>query len=187
MRHRDASYLGNIIMLIKSIYATILLLSIALMNTPEAFAKEIPFEVAIVKNSTGSNEIMAGKFNAGINKLIHKNKTGIKYNIDTGLCVAYLKINDLDKAELSCTAAIKTLESAKSRHSLSAFHKSISYNNRAISRYLNNDISGAIDDLKRAISIDNNRIVKKNINLILEQNSSPENYSTLKKTTEISE
>jgi len=171
-------------MILKSIYVTTILSTITLIGASEAFAKEVPFEVAIVKNSTGSGEIMSGNFQSGINKLIKDKKAGIKYDIDTGLCVAYLKMNDLDKAELSCTAAINTI---KSTNRFSDFHKSISYNNRAISRYLNNNVSGAIDDLNKAISLDNNRIVKKNINLLLEQKTDTENYSSLETEETISE
>ncbi len=171
----------------KSTYTKALLASIALMTTTATFAKEIPLQVAIVKNSIGSNDILSGKFTSGISKLIDKNNPRISYDVNTGLCVAYLKTNKLDKAETSCTAAIKSIESSKVMNSLSDFHKSISYNNRAISRYLNNNITGAIEDMKTASLLDNNDIVKKNTDLLMAKISSSEDIDFIEKDTSASE
>ena len=82
------------------------------------------------------------------------------------LCVAYLKAENAKLSESSCTAAINSVEEMKLNNGKSLYLKSLSYSNRGIARYKNSDIYGALADLNKAVSIDDNVIAVSNLMII---------------------
>jgi hypothetical protein len=145
-----------------------------LMVTNPVFAttNDTGFKVAIIKNASGSKEIIIGDYNTSIKKI--NNKTNIKYKFENnmGLCVAHLKLGHFVKSELACTAAVNEAKTMSARDKKNRYLKSISYSNRAISRYLSDNLTGAMQDLTSAILIENNTIVQTNLTLIKEKHSS---------------
>jgi len=166
-------------MKIKSIVCKTLLTSAILGNSLNVLAHDLTFKVAVIKNVKGSKDILSGKFDKGINSLMQNNAAEQPYELDMGLCVAYLKTNDFKNSERTCTAAINSIEKMKGSSKEIAYHKSISYSNRGISRYLDNNVSGAINDLAKAMLIDANHITKNNLKLITLRTSSDEMNSTI--------
>ncbi|GAA0816079.1 tetratricopeptide repeat protein [Colwellia sp. D2M02] len=148
----------------KPIYLTTLFL--ALSHSVVAFASTPPLKVAVIEGATATNDLVKGSSKASIYKIKSSSK-GITTNDDKiNLCVAYLQAGKLKKSESACTAAINSIEAMSLESEKALYLTSLSYSNRAISRYKNNDISGAIEDLNTAVSIDPNTIAMSNLNVI---------------------
>jgi len=147
--------------LLKTILATMVL-----SNPVLAFESKVKLRVAVVKNATGTHEIVKGEFDSGIKKLNRLRKYEDSFGSNMGLCVAYLQTKEAEQSESACTAAINSAKKINLRSSKSDYLKSLSYNNRGISRYINNDVSGALSDLNAAVLIDDNTITTSNLELL---------------------
>ncbi|NMP32280.1 hypothetical protein HII17_11935 [Thalassotalea sp. M1531] len=121
-------------------------------------------KIAIIKNAVGTDEIISGDYSAGLSKIVATKKPELSnYDKAMGVCVASLKLNELDKADSACTKAIDEISAIKGRGRHGEFLKSMAYSNRAIVRYLAKDNTGALEDFTSALVVDNNSIVKDNI------------------------
>ena len=92
-----------------------------------------------------------------------------KYNDfekNTALCVAYLKTSNTVESEAACSSAIESAKTLESSNKRTSYLKSISYSNRAVARYLKDDVVGAMSDLAVANSIDSNKISKINLEVM---------------------
>ena len=158
--------------LLKTLLATLIL-----SNPVLAYEGEAKLKVAIIKNATGTNDIVRGNFNTGIKKLNKQNKYEYSFGSNMGLCVAYLQSDDAKQSESACTAAIESTEKFDFKSTKADYLKSLSYNNRAISRYINNDISGALSDLNAAVLIDKNTITTNNLKIIKQHSFKQENVN----------
>ena len=143
-----------------------LILTLTLSIPALALANNIALKVAVVADSTGSRGIIEGNYHASIKKITRYHRDGSSYNNNMNLCVAYLKAGNTIKSESSCTAAIESVEVIKSQSKKNRYLQSLSYNNRAISRYKSSDISGALADLKTAVFIDANKITLSNLRAV---------------------
>jgi len=144
------------------------LLSSAIVAMPTTLlASEANLKVAVIKNTADSQQVMKGEYKDVITSLAATQNKAFEEN--TALCVAYLKSNDVNNSELACSAAIKSAEELKDSHAKVEYLQSISYSNRAVARYLSNDIQGAMHDLVRAKRIDSNAIVKTNTAILSEK------------------
>jgi hypothetical protein len=151
---------------IKHFTLTTLLTTLALTGSASAIEKKPAFQVAIIKDFPGSHEISSGEFAKSIKYLTKTNVRHSSFEINMGLCVAYIKMNNTDKSEAACTKAINDAKLSKVTSQQSTYLKAVSYSNRGISRYLENDISGAIEDLTFAATIDANAITKNNLQVV---------------------
>lgn len=150
----------------KNNFLSALVASIILVSPTLVFAKATGLQVAIVKDSLASQNILSGDFEKSIKRLTHKKRSSSAYEKNMGLCVAYLKSNNSEQSESSCTTAIESLSSINTKNSRALYLKAIAYSNRGVARYLNDDLTGAIDDLTIAKSIDENSITKGNLRFI---------------------
>jgi hypothetical protein len=150
-------------MTIKNISYKALAATIAISCSASAMAEISTFKVAVIKDTTASQEIISGDLEASITQLTLNNKNTFENN--TGLCVAYLKSKNVEKSESACTAAIESISSV-SYDKKKTYLQSLSYSNRAIARYLKNDFTGAMDDLSVATSINSNTITAGNLQLL---------------------
>ena len=89
------------------------------------------------------------------------------------LCVAYSQTGKTKKSEATCTAEINSAEAINSHNEKALYLKSLSYNNRGVSRYKNNDISGALADLNVAVLIDPNDITISNLSTVKQYLNKP--------------
>jgi len=136
-------------MLIKSIYLKVLITALTLSSSVIAVADETKFKVAVVKKEVGIKDSNVLTFNKNMNscaELTHAKKT--------------------IKSEIACTAAITSIKSINTNTNKAKYLESLTYSNRGISRYMNDDFSGAMDDFIAAILIDSNSITKSNMKLI---------------------
>ena len=145
-------------LLIKLIISTLLL-----SNTLMALASDAPFKVAIVKDALGSKDIALGEIKLGIDKLSASKKSQTFYANKMSLCVAYLQANYSEKSESACTAAIISVESFPQVSSSVRYLTSLSYSNRGVARYKNNDLTAALNDFESAVIIDENPITIANL------------------------
>jgi hypothetical protein len=150
---------------IKHILLSTLITTTAFASSVSADENDSSFKLAIVKDYLGSRSIALGHYVKGINYLTRKNTDNTSFESKMGLCTAYIKISNVDKSESACTSAINDLKSIKTDNKQVTYIKSVSYSNRGVSRYLNNDIAGAIDDLTTAVLIDSNPITTHNLKL----------------------
>ena len=141
--------------LTKAIASTLLLLS-----ANNAVASDTPFKIAVIENTTATKEIVEGKTASGIAKLLRENTS---FDTAFNLCAAYIKAKDYEKSEIACSKTIARARRSNMSGEQAKFVKSLSYSNRGISRYLSDDVDSAIEDLTRAISINDNVIAKSNL------------------------
>ena len=153
-------------MKLKSLILKTLISSLVLSTPITAMASELNFKVAVIKNSDWSQNMIAGNYDEIIASLSIKNIDKITFEEHTSLCVAYLKSNNAMKSESACTAAVKSANTIDFPYKKATYLQSISYSIRAIARYLQNDTSGAMNDLTSAILLDNNSIVQANLRLV---------------------
>jgi hypothetical protein len=162
----DALFKERNNMKIKPILVTSLFATLVFSNPVLAFESKAALRVAVVKHATGTHEIVKGNFNTGIKKLNKLRKNENSFGSNMGLCVAYLQSDDAIQSESACTAAIMSGEKINLSSAKVDYLKSLSYSNRGISRYINNNISGALSDLNVAVLIDDNTITTRNLALI---------------------
>lgn len=121
-------------------------------------------KVAIIRGTVGSSDIITGDYQSGLNKLTHSNTdTTSGYDKSMGLCVANIKLNELESAHQACTDAIEEVDTIIGRSRQKHFLKALAYSNRAIVHYLSKDNHGALKDFTNALFVDDNDIVKANI------------------------
>lgn len=139
-----------------------------------AVASDVKFKIAVIENAPKSQEILNGDYDTAIATLSKTITHNSSFDKVTSLCVAHIKSKVSEGSESACTAAIETAIDNKEP----SYLRSISYNNRAIARYQNNDISGAMTDLKQASKINNNPIIKANLSQ-LKSTMITDNYETM--------
>jgi hypothetical protein len=136
-------------MLNKSAYLKVIITTLVLCSSVTAVADETKFKIAVVKNAIGN-----------------KNSNVIAFNKNMDSCVALTQAKKVDKSELACTAAINSIKSIKTNNKKAKYLESLSYSNRGISRYMNDDLVGATDDFIAAFFIDSNSVTQNNLKLI---------------------
>lgn len=154
-------------MLIKSVYLKVLFTALTLSSSVIAVADEAKFKIAVVKKEFG----------------IHDQDV-LAFNKHMRTCAELTKAQKTNESEVACTAAITSLKLVKAETRKTKYLESLSYSNRGISRYVNNDLSGAKDDLLTAIRIDANAITQSNLKLL---NSFAPNDNNLDKPTSIAD
>ncbi|MEW6981504.1 hypothetical protein AAD001_02495 [Colwelliaceae bacterium 6471] len=122
------------------------------------------FKLAIIEDAIGSDEISSGNYRQALSTLASSTSDKLSsYDRSMGECVAYLKINQYEQSDKACSKAIKLISRMKNKGEHAQYLASISYSNRAVSRYFANQDSAAIDDLTKAIAIHENKIVSDNL------------------------
>jgi tetratricopeptide (TPR) repeat protein len=164
----------------KSIYFTAILFSLTMSSSLLAKTNIDAFKIAVVEDSFSSKNIINGLYHSSINKLTRYNRNANTYKSNMNLCVAYLKVGNIKKSTKACRAAVVSAESAASKDNNANYLKALSYSNRAIARFKNSDISGAIADLDKAVSIDANDITDSNLR-VMKQKLQLNTEATLKK------
>lgn len=127
----------------------LLLTTLAVTSSVSASAETVKFKMAVIKDSIGKVQPAVVSFNNNMES-----------------CTSHATRQNFGASEQACTAAIKTIESMDKSDKKVSYLKSLSYSNRGISRFLNDDISGAVDDFTTAILIDSNAITKTNLSLV---------------------
>lgn len=150
-------------MKIKSIVSKTLIASLVVGSSLSAVASESALKVAVVKDFASSADILAGQFERSIKKLNKKSMVGLAFEKNMNLCVAYLKAQDFTESQAACSAAVESTEAMDLSNEKSIYLKSLSYSNRAIAKYFNDDMEGAIADLTMAAKIDENPITLENL------------------------
>ncbi|TPH18543.1 hypothetical protein [Litorilituus lipolyticus] len=135
-------------MRLTSIFTTVAISAIILSNLVLA---EVPkkFKVATIKKAVGYQTNLIATFNNNMR-----------------LCVNHLTSDKPTVSSSACSAAITDIESMNLTSEKVNYLKSLSYSNRAISKYLAGDNNGALTDLTSATLIDSNSITINNLALI---------------------
>lgn len=143
----------------------LLLTALLISFNSVAESKQLRLKLAVVEYATGSKEIIKGDYAHGLKKLEKAQSTErVKFDIATGLCAAKVMTREFEKAKPFCNQAIDVYKGRTS----SKYHylTSIAYSNRGVVRFKLGDAIGAEDDLKLAASIDENSIVKSNLDFL---------------------
>jgi hypothetical protein len=136
-------------MFTKPTYPTIILAALTLGYSINATANETSFKIATIKDTLGSYSPQVITFNKNMNT-----------------CAVLTKAKKVDESESACTQAITSLKSVEGNNKKVKYLESLSYSNRGVSRYMNNDITGATNDLITAVLLDSNAITIGNLTLI---------------------
>lgn len=136
---------------------------LALTTSSIALAKKPTFKVAIIENTTASDEIISGKFEQSLSEL-KQNPSDLNTSFEhaMSLCVVNIKLNKFDNAEQHCSEAVnvaQTLSEEKTNSKLVA----LAYNNRAIARALSEDNFGALDDFTSAVLLNHSSLINNNL------------------------
>ncbi len=155
-------------MKLKPLLLTSILSSVLVVAPTTVMASESNLKVAVIKNTAMSSEIAKGEYQEIIASL-SSTSSDSEYNDfekNTALCVAYLKTSNTVESEAACSSAIESAKTLEASSKKTNYLKSISYSNRAVARYLKNDVVGAMSDLAVANSIDSNKISKINLEVM---------------------
>lgn len=133
--------------------------SLLISGTAYASSAEPLFKVATMKSSmkiTGTQKLTSF--------------TNQKILTDTfasamKMCAENLKNKDIAETQ-ACSQAIETGKYFSHNSKKSRYLKSLSYSNRGVARYLNNDKEGALSDFEQAAQIDKNSITTANLRKI---------------------
>ena len=133
------------------------------------------FKIALVKNATGTEDIVSGNYLNGINNITEDVKKSSAFEKSMGyyessafdklmgLCVANLKMNRLEKAERACTNAIKEKSGLAGRGKHNKYLKALALSNRGIVRYQAHSPLSAIEDFTAALKLNKSQLIKSNI------------------------
>lgn len=143
-----------------------LIAGLVFFGATSAWASDDMFKVAVIENATATKGLIAGNIEASIKTLKRKVRTENTFENNMSLCVAYLKSDHIQNSESACTAAIKQVHWMGESSNNAKYLKSLSYNNRGVSRYLSKNIAGAIADFTKAESINANAITSNNLKLV---------------------
>jgi hypothetical protein len=124
------------------------------------------FKIAVIKNFTGTKDIISGNYLNSISIINSENKQSSGFEKSMGLCVANLKVNRLAKAELACTRAIEAISAITADNKHNRYLKSLAYSNRGIVRYKSNSTLSAIEDFTTALKLSKHRYIKDNISAL---------------------
>ena len=145
-----------------------------------ATANDSSFKLAVIENSLMSEDVVSGQYAKAIASVAGNSDIMKSFEESTSLCVAYIKSGNSAEAESACTAAVENISKIKSKTSKVRYLEAISYSNRGVAKYFNEDLSGAMNDLTSAILIDDNSMVKTNLMLVKNQYSAiEETYTTM--------
>ena len=123
------------------------------------------FQVAVVDSAPGTSDIVAGRYQQGIQTIGKINESNSDmYEMSLGVCTASLMESKLEEAEQACSSAISVHKEKKTRKH--RYLTSIAYSNRGIVKYKKGNFEGAFADFSAAKSLHNNRLVKKNLSTL---------------------
>jgi len=131
-----------------------------------AMAEEAPFKMVVMKNSISEQGMAQENLDSSIKKLTRNYSKKSSYDVNMGLCVAYLQADAMDKSVNACTAAINSKELSYLDSTKANYFKALGYSNRGISKFKNGDLAGAFNDLLIAKNTDVNTITQSNFSLI---------------------
>jgi hypothetical protein len=150
---------------LKNIVINSLAASLLCGSSLSVLANEFPFKIAVIQNAVGTKDISSGNYNKFINSQPNDDTIEGAFERNMNLCAAYINTAKYDKSESACTAAINTLELISLSRQKSLYLKALSFSNRGVSRYLNDDVTGSMDDFTTAILADGNTITKSNLKI----------------------
>jgi hypothetical protein len=158
-------------MKLKSLILTSIMSSVLAIVPTTLMASENKLKVAIIKSEDSTANLSQNEYKEIIANLSNQKKKSKyrEFEKNTALCVAYLKTKNNIQSESACTSAIKSAQTLNIHNRKTNYLKSISYSNRAVSRYLNDDINGAMSDLAQATAIDSNNISTANLAIMNSQ------------------
>jgi len=149
----------------KTLLAT-LTIAMAAATPSITMAEEAPFKMVVMKNSISEQGMTQENLESSIKKLTRNYSKKSSYDVNMGLCVAYLQAEAMDESVSACTAAINSKELTYLDSTKANYFKALGYSNRGISKFKNGDITGAFNDLLIAKNTDVNTITKSNFSLI---------------------
>ncbi|WP_286269775.1 tetratricopeptide repeat protein [Thalassotalea hakodatensis] len=151
--------------MMKLTHPTLLSLSMASMlatASPSETTLE-KFKIAVIKDTTGSSELMQGDYTSGMHKLTSAKESSTGFDIDMGLCAANLKHLKFEQAEEACSDAIEGIDAHAARSREGKFIKALALSNRGIVRYLQDDSYGALEDFSSALLLSDSKVIKDNL------------------------
>lgn len=123
------------------------------------------FKLAIIEGTSAAKTILSGDYHQSIEKLA-ATQTPVSdaqpFEAAMSWCVAKIKLNQLQQAQLWCDKAVALIENSQDYRTKMAQFKSLALNNRAIVKYLQDDNAGAYQDFNSALSLHQSRMVKSN-------------------------
>ncbi|SET62573.1 tetratricopeptide repeat protein [Thalassotalea agarivorans] len=130
-----------------------------------ASANSDNLKVAVFSDNPGTKKIVAGNYEKGLEEVSNASESN-EIAIATANCVANIKLNQFEQAKSHCDQAVSLSEATGGRSRKDQYVKAVTYSNRAILHYLNNDRVAAIDDLTDAMHIQENDVTKHNLSVI---------------------
>ncbi|QBG35600.1 hypothetical protein [Litorilituus sediminis] len=148
-------------------FRKVIIASFVLIFTLPVQANTSKFKVVSIKNNTNKQSTFINHESTNRQKTQNQaNDVQAAFNLSMMQCAAYLRNEEASKSSKACSAAVQHIELMDANTQQSRYLKSLSYSNRAIAKYSNNDESGALNDLVRAILIDSNAITRSNLTLM---------------------
>jgi len=142
------------------------LTALTLLSATSIASTSSPYTMAVIKNSSGADEIKQGLFEQGIADITSMASELAKEDMiaaQMNLCVAYANTEDFDNANAACDKAIEISSDFKRYDSQAKRVAALALNNRAILKAKSNDYDGALEDLMLALDVKKHQAIEKNL------------------------
>jgi Flp pilus assembly protein TadD len=145
--------------------ATIVALSVLSSSPFLAFAANNGYKMTLIEDTPGVTTIQAGQLAQGISEVTnYRGATADSFSLQMSLCVAYSRLNQIDQAQSACSKAVTLAQSTSAMPADAKREmRALAYSNRGVMHVLASNKVAALDDFKRAVSLNANAINQHNL------------------------
>ncbi|WP_019676925.1 hypothetical protein [Arsukibacterium perlucidum] len=146
-------------------FATAVALSVLASSPFLASAASNGYKMVLIEDTPGVTTIQAGQLQQGISEVTnYRGAEADSFSLQMSLCVAYSRLGQLDQAQTACSKAVSLAQSSPTLPTDAKREmRALAYSNRGVMHVLANDRVAALEDFKRAVSLNTNDINQHNL------------------------
>jgi Flp pilus assembly protein TadD len=146
-------------------FATAVALSVLASSPFLASAASNGYKMVLIENTPGVTTIQAGQLQQGISEVTnYRGADADNFSLQMSLCVAYSRLNQIDLAQSACSKAVSLAQTTPALPTDAKREmRALAYSNRGVMHVLANDRVAALEDFKRAVSLQTNEINQHNL------------------------
>lgn len=146
-------------------FATAVALSVLASSPFLASAASNGYKMVLIEDTPGVTTIQAGQLQQGISEVTNYRGAEVdSFSLQMSLCVAYSRLSQIDQAQSACSKAVSLAQSTPAMPTTAKREmRALAYSNRGVMHVLANDKVAALEDFKRAVSLQTNDINQHNL------------------------
>ncbi|HAW91666.1 MULTISPECIES: hypothetical protein [unclassified Arsukibacterium] len=146
-------------------FATAVALSVLASSPFLASAASNGYKMVLIEDTPGVTTIQAGQLQQGISEVTnYRGAEADSFSLHMSLCVAYSRLNQIDLAQSACNKAVSLAQTTPALPTDAKREmRALAYSNRGVMHVLASDKVAALEDFKRAVSLNTNDINQHNL------------------------